>query len=176
MQIRNTTPKMAAIILTFGYVALWLFFIGLVYPVEAGSRLTAKQTHYAKMIERTCEADKAVWRYDKDFDCRMLVAICEVESDLRPYVTGDDGWSHGLCQPQKRTVEDFGFAGSVKDLYNPAINSRYAGRVLNHCFTKWDDWEYAAACYNRGYNWTRIHYQLAPKINYVEKFNRKRRK
>lgn len=86
---------------------------------------------------------------------RLLVAICEVESNLQPYVTNFmDGkrHSHGLCQVQTRTARWLKCAKNAKDLYNPITNANCAAKYLLYQLRRYQSyWPHAIAAYNMGH-------------------------
>lgn len=84
----------------------------------------------------------------------VLRAVCTVESNLKPHVTGDSDNgepSIGLCQIKYSTAVWQGFKGKVTELYKPLVNARYAAKHIKYLLKKHDDnWRYAVAEYNYG--------------------------
>lgn len=85
----------------------------------------------------------------------LLVAVCQVESELNPYaVVERDGKgsrdSIGICQLQLRTARHFSESVSHSELHNPVINANIAGAYLRFQFERYGDWERAVVAYNRG--------------------------
>lgn len=84
----------------------------------------------------------------------LLVAICRVESGLKPYVTnfadGSHRNSHGLCQVQTRTALELGCIKKVADLYRPEINARCAAMYLKKHLERFGCKRLAVAAYNAG--------------------------
>jgi soluble lytic murein transglycosylase-like protein len=56
-------------------------------------------------------------------------AVVRVESNYNPRATGSDG-TVGLMQIKPRTARGLGFAGSVRELYNPKTNLEWGIRYL----------------------------------------------
>lgn len=84
---------------------------------------------------------------------KLLIAVCTVESSLRPHVTNfDDGGtpSHGLCQIKTATAKDMHCINSVKDLYNVETNARCCAAYLQFQYKRYRNWPDAIAAYNAG--------------------------
>lgn len=83
----------------------------------------------------------------------LLLAICEIESGLKPHVTAvKDGGSdsHGLCQIKLSTAEQMGYKGDRKSLYTPEINAKYAAKYLKYQLDRYGNIPHAVAAYNSG--------------------------
>lgn len=98
---------------------------------------------------------------------RLLLAICTVESSLRPHVVNiDDGGSNnhsfGLCQVSYRTAVEMLGMPSNRDcvwnletgrcpLFKPDINLYYAEKYLNYQLKRYNnDIKKAVSAYNAG--------------------------
>ena len=81
---------------------------------------------------------------------RLLVSICMKESSLDRWAGSTDGKSFGLCQITRIAMEDNGYFGSIKQLYDPEVNIKIAALVLKKCFREFDSLDFSLACYNRG--------------------------
>lgn len=84
----------------------------------------------------------------------LMLAICGVESSLRPYPpSGDGGISHGICQLKRIAAEDV-LGHSVEDdaIKPPVINAFLAARYLLLCYSRTGkkSWIWAVDCYGRG--------------------------
>jgi soluble lytic murein transglycosylase-like protein len=82
--------------------------------------------------------------------------LCWIESHHKPQSTAfNDGKggnnSHGLCQIQYDTAKFMGYTGSVKGLYDPFTNAKFAAKYLMHQLRSYNqDWRLAVAAYNAG--------------------------
>lgn len=85
---------------------------------------------------------------------RLLLAICTVESSLKPRSFNphdSHGGSYGLCQLKEDTAKSMGFNADKNLLLNMHVNAYYAARYLSHQLERYDDdWIRAIAGYNKG--------------------------
>lgn len=119
----------------------------------------------------------------------LMVALCEVESELRWWVIGDDG-EIGLCQV-KPIAAFSALGGPIPPwmLMDPNVNALTGAKYLQSCFARFGYWPAALDCYNRGPSRTRRRRlgSQFPKSSYphrvsmrwrtaelIEEFNRKR--
>jgi len=109
----------------------------------------------------------------------LLIALCSVESDLRPNVINhDDGGSasYGMCQIKIRTARHINGPTYVTDLLNPEINAQVAAKYLRYQLVRYDgDVSCALAAYNAG----SCRFNKEGKIinaNYVKKVKRRYKK
>lgn len=85
----------------------------------------------------------------------LLLAVCTVESNLRPLaVNRDDGktgqHSYGLCQLKLATASLMGYTGEADGLLRADTNARLAAKYLRRQYNRYGSWELAVAAYNRG--------------------------
>lgn len=66
----------------------------------------------------------------------LLSSVCYVESKHNIHAIhrddGKGGHSLGVCQIKLSTARHMGFKGTEKQLMNPKINIKYAGKYLKH--------------------------------------------
>jgi len=105
--------------------------------------------------------------FEVGVDPDMLIAICTVESSLRPYVTGDDKTSHGLCQLKSATARDFHPRVTVRMLYQPRLNALIAAKYLKWCKKHFNKWSLTLTCYNTGYGNTKRYGTYKPYVRRV---------
>lgn len=116
--------------------------------------LLANSTAHAKLDKIKDAIHKAA--INEGVAEELLSAVCWVETRHKSQATNyDDGEqgvnSHGLCQIQYPTAQFVSYKGTVKDLYNPYINARYAARYLAYQLRRYNnDWKLAVAAYNAG--------------------------
>jgi soluble lytic murein transglycosylase-like protein len=100
-----------------------------------------------------------------------VMAVCMVESSLRPYaikyedhyrwLVGDQGTmptgeklgqkhSWGIMQVMGAVARELGFAGPFTDLWEPEIGIRYGMRLLKKLWQRHENWPDVIASYNAG--------------------------
>lgn len=109
----------------------------------------------------------------------LLLAVCSVESDLRPgAINHDDGGraSYGICQVQLRTARFIHGPTHVSDLLNPERNALIAAKYFRYQLDRYDgDSDCAVAAYNAG-SCKKNQTGLYINQKYVEKVKRRYKK
>jgi len=81
----------------------------------------------------------------------LLIGVCITESKLNPKAFNKRDPSYGLCQIMHPTAQQMGFAGKASDLFDPAINAKYAAKYLQWQLRRYSgSWIAAIAAYNAG--------------------------
>lgn len=85
----------------------------------------------------------------------ILYSVCKVESDLNPtamhHFDGDGTHSIGLCQIKVKTAALFKKDITEKDLLNPTVNAKMAGKYLKYNYDRYGSWSKAVIAYNKGH-------------------------
>lgn len=123
----------------------------LVYLIPCYSSLAGPVVHHSRpsILKALHQAAD-----DVDVPYRLLLAICTVESSLKPraiHPHDGDGTSYGLCQIKEATARDMGFEAKTGVLLDPNVNAFYAAKYLKFQMDRYeDDWIRALAAYNKG--------------------------
>lgn len=83
----------------------------------------------------------------------LLDSLCYVESKHKiNAIHHDDGGSDsiGICQIKYSTAKSLGFKGSVKDLYKPQNNIKFAALYLRKQINRYNNVKRGVIAYNRG--------------------------
>lgn len=83
----------------------------------------------------------------------LLSSLCYVESHHKvSAIHHDDGGadSLGICQIKLKTAKNMGFKGTAKQLMDPKMNIKYAGKYLRHQINRYHSIPIAVIAYNRG--------------------------
>lgn len=108
-----------------------------------------------KMMHSTILAIIAAVEVANGIPQGILYSVCKVESNLNPVALveydGDGTHSVGLCQMKVKTAQLFDKRITQKDLLNPRVNAKLAGKYLKANYIRYGSWSKAVIAYNKGH-------------------------
>lgn len=83
----------------------------------------------------------------------LIDSLCYIESKHKVNaIHHDDGNSDsiGICQIKYNTAKSLGYRGTIKNLYNPENNIKYAALYLRKQINRYNSIQRGVVAYNRG--------------------------
>ena len=138
-----TVPKMKATLVLIAVLLLAACGGGRAQDMDVPSRLFPGETpQMRRLIVRAAR--------DLDIPEALLHRVIQRESDYR--ADARNGPYYGLMQILPQTARTMGFEGEPRELLDPEVNLRYAGRYLRGAWLVSDgDMDAAVMHYARGY-------------------------
>lgn len=102
-------------------------------------------TTYDKVMAKVCKSEK--------FNhCSLIKAIAHVESNINPhYFNPEQTGSYGMMQVQCKTARFLGMKSHCSNLFNPAINIRYAIKYITYLRKRYTELRHIVSAYNAGH-------------------------